>query len=340
MENKYQRKQIVPKSTKADKMFYMRPPSPTQAEKDADRLEELKEQFKINKCVNNVNGGSSSKINPIDRPTISRLLCIDTTFRHNYTTTKSSDFIYTCPENIKKVTSLKISAIEIPNNWYAFSDALMNNIFTVTDNITKVVYVFKIPEGNYTSDDISSITLIQVSPTTPGIPDKAITVDIITSKTTIFLRNTGNYTINFEVPGLLLQQTAGWSLGFRKSTYVGIKEITSEGSYSASFDNYFFVDVDDYQSNFVTDAVVSVTHGLNGVPFYLGNTIMARIPVTTNSNSVMFNNGSDLLFKTREYFGPVKLEKLRIRLLNKFGHVIDMNQNDYSIAFEIKENYN
>jgi hypothetical protein len=191
MENKYQRKQIVPKSTKADKMFYLRPPSPTQAEKDADRLEELKEQFKINKCVSNVDGGSSSKINPIDRTTISRLLCIDTTFRHNYATTKSSDFIYTCPENIKKVTSLKISAIEIPNNWYAFSDALMNNIFTVTDNITKVVYVFKIPEGNYTSDDISSITLIQVSPITPGIPDKAITVDIITSKTTIFLRNTG-----------------------------------------------------------------------------------------------------------------------------------------------------
>ena len=44
--------------------------------------------------------------------------------------------------------------------------------------------------------------------------------------------------------------------------------------------------------------------------------------------------------KTREYFGPVKLEKLRIRLLNKFGHVIDMNQNDFSISFEIKENYN
>ena len=67
---------------------------------------------------------------------------------------------------------------------------------------------------------------------------------------------------------------------------------------------------------------------------------MAKIPITTNANSVMFNNGSDLLFKTRDYFGPVKLEKLRIRLLNKFGQVLDMNHNDFSIAFEIKENYN
>lgn len=326
------------KSTRADKEIYDRL-SLSKAETEAKR-HALEEEYKINKCIHNVEGGSSHKINPIDRPTISRLLCIDTVFRHNYTTTKSSDFVYTCPENIKKVTSLKISSIEIPNAWYSFSDAVMNNIFIVTDNIAKIDYVFKIPEGNYTSDDMSTVSLVQVSPPTPGILNKSITIDVVTAKTTLFLNTSGNYTVNFEVPGLLPQQTAGWLLGFRKSKYTGIKECTSEGSYSSAFDNYFFVDVDDYQSNFVTDAVVSVTQGLNGVPFYLGNTIMARIPVTTNSNTVMFNNGSDLLFKTREYFGPVKLEKLRIRILNKFGQVIDMNQNDFSISFEIKENYN
>jgi hypothetical protein len=337
MDPRMVRSKLIQKSTPSDKAKYEKLALPTQAEKDAERLEELKEQFKMN----SVNlDGSSNKINPIDRKTISRLLCIDTTFRHNYTTTKSSDFVYTCPENIKKVTSLKISSIEIPNNWYSFSDTLMNNQFKVTDNITKIVYVFKIPEGNYTSDDISSIELIQVSPTTPGILNKTLTVDMNTSKTTLFFNTSGNYTVEFDVTGLLPQQTAGWSLGFRKSKYIGIKECTSEGSYSASFDNYFFVDVDDYHSNFVTDSVVSVTHSLTGVPFYLANTIMARIPITTNSNSVMFNNGSDLIFKTRDYFGPVKLEKLRIRLLNRFGNVIDMNNNDYSISFEIKENYN
>jgi hypothetical protein len=323
---------FVQKSTKADRPHLRIPP-------ENDPIDELKEKFKQDKCIT-AEGGSSSKINPIDRPFITRLLCVDTVFRPHYSTTKSTDFVYTFPENIKKVISLKISAIEIPNTWYFFSDDLMNNIFTVIDNITKITYVFKIPEGNYTSDDMSDVTLVQLSPTTSGIPSRKITVDIITSKTTLYFNNTGNYTVDFGVPGLLLQQTLGWSLGFRKQTYTSIRSIVSEGSYSSSFDNYFFIDVDDYQSNFVTDAVVSVTHGLNGVPFYLGNTIMARIPITTNANSVMFNNGSDLLFKTREYFGPVKLEKLKIRLLNKFGQVIDMNNNDFSIAFEIKENYN
>jgi len=323
---------FVQKSTKSDRPHLRTPP-------DTDTLEELKEQFKKDKCVT-PEGGSSSKINPIDRTSITRLLCVDTTFRPNYATTKSTDFVYTCPENIKKVTSLKISAIELPNTWYFFSDSMLNNLFTVLDNITKITYVFKIPEGNYTSDDMSDVTLIQVSPATPSLSTIKLRVDIITSKTTLTINVTGNYSVDFGVPGLLLQQTAGWSLGFRKQTYKSIRSCVSEGSYSSSFDNYFFIDVDDYQSNFVTDAVVSVTQGLNGTPFYLGNTIMARVPITTNANSVMFNNGSDLLFKTREYFGPVKLEKLRIRLLNKFGHVIDMNHNDFSIAFEIKENYN
>ena len=61
-----------------------------------------------------------TNINPIERKILSRLLSIDTTFRPQYTYTKSSDFIYACPEYIKNVISLKISSIEIQNSWYMF----------------------------------------------------------------------------------------------------------------------------------------------------------------------------------------------------------------------------
>jgi hypothetical protein len=272
-----------------------------------------------------------SMINPLSRPVITRLICVDTIFRPQYAYTKPSDFIYTCPEYVKNVTSLKISSIEIQHAWYNFSDSILSNIFNISylDNI----YTIKIQEGNYDAFTISDAVLSN-NPITLQI---TISTDVSTARTTI----QGNvpFSINFGVTGLLLQQTAGWSLGFRKQIYEGASSYTSEGAYGSSFDNYVFVDVDDFHSNFLTDAVVSVTQGLNGSPFYLGNTIMAKIPVTTNSNTILFNNGSDLLFKTREYFGPVKLERLRIRLLNKFGAVIDMNDNDYSIAFEIKESY-
>jgi hypothetical protein len=272
-----------------------------------------------------------SMINPLSRPVITRLVCVDTLFRPQYAYTKSSDFIYTCPEYVKNVTSLKISSIEIQNSWYNFSDSILSNIFNIS--YLDTLYTVKIKEGNYDAFTITDAVLIN----NPGTLQLTITTDVSTARTTI----QGNvpFSINFGVSGLLLQQTAGWSLGFRKQIYEGASSYTSEGAYGASFDNYIFVDVDDFHSNFLTDAVVSVTQGLNGSPFYLGNTIMAKIPITTNSNTILFNNGSDLLFKTREYFGPVKLERLRIRLLNKFGTVIDMNDNDYSIAFEIKESY-
>jgi hypothetical protein len=65
---------------------------------------------------------------------------------------------------------------------------------------------------------------------------------------------------------------------------------------------------------------------------------MARIPISSNFNTIVMNNASDGLFKTRDYFGPVRLERFRIRLLNRFGIVIQM-ADDYSIAFEIKELY-
>jgi len=279
---------------------------------------------------------SFTMINPLDRPVVTRLICVDTTFRPQYSYTKSTDFIYACPEYVKNVTSLKISSIELPYSWYQFSDSASNNIFNIT--YLNTLYTIKIKEGNYDAYTISTDATL-TNADTGGVPPITLTIttNLSTAKTTI--TGSSPFSINFGVSGLLLQQTAGWSLGFRNQIYEGASSYTSEGSYGSAFDDYLFVDVDDFHSNFLTDAVVSVTQGLNGTPFYLGNTIMAKIPVNANSNTILFNNGSDMLFKTREYFGPVKLERLRIRLLDKFGSVIDLNNNDYSIAFEIKESY-
>jgi hypothetical protein len=66
---------------------------------------------------------------------------------------------------------------------------------------------------------------------------------------------------------------------------------------------------------------------------------MARIPVTGPYNSIIVNNSLDCIFTKREYFGPVKLEKMNIRLLDRFGKVIDLVNNDYSLVFEVVQLY-
>ena len=49
-------------------------------------------------------------------------------------------------------------------------------------------------------------------------------------------------------------------------------------------------------------------------------------------------DASESLFK-RKYFGPVDLMKLRIRLLDKFGRVVDLNKSDYSLTIMIEQLY-
>jgi hypothetical protein len=147
-----------------------------------------------------------------------------------------------------------------------------------------------------------------------------------------------------------LQTTLGWFMGFRKPSYIVTQINTfvdnvsfagksvvylgflqSESSYGSSLHNYVFVEINDYNKNFITDSVVSMTNNA-----YIGNNIIARIHITSGSNNVVFNNTADLIFKMREYLGPVNIKRLAIRLLNKFGDPIDLNNNDFSLALEFK----
>ena len=270
-------------------------------------------------------------INPLEKRIITKIICIDSIFRPQYEKTTSTDFIYTFPEHQNNVVSMKIASIEIPNMWYMFSNTKQNNSFTIIQNDIHTVNT--IPEGNYLSDTFNNVIMLS------GLANGTINVSSITSKTTI--QSTSPFSINFTGS---IYNNCGWMLGFKETSYVSTKittnvyQIQSESSFGSTIPNYLFVEVDDYHNNFITDAVVSVTR-TTGTPTYLGKNIMAKIPVPTPFNTIMTNNASDLLFKKRDYFGPVRLERLKIRLVDRFGNNIDLNQNDYSITIELIELY-
>jgi hypothetical protein len=108
----------------------------------------------------------------------------------------------------------------------------------------------------------------------------------------------------------------------------------SESSYGNSMVNYFFIDVDDFHKNYAANMHLSST-----ADSYIGNTIMGRVQVISGFNTILTNTSNDYVFKTREYFGPIKLEKLLIRIINRFGDVININGNDYSMLLEIEQLY-
>ena len=206
-----------------------------------------------------------------------------------------------------------------------------------------------------------------------GLKFLCFDVDSITTRTTIRARHsteTGNSPYNvtdsyyspnfyFEVDFNTIDETEnnenafkktlGWFLGFRKSAYLidqtnvytdnitdsngGITYIyylQSESSYGSTIQNYIYIDLNDFNRNESTDTFTAPTE--NG---YIGNNVIARISISTLFNSTLFDNASDRVYKQRDYFGPVRISKMQIKLLNKFGDLIDLNYNDFSMALEL-----
>jgi hypothetical protein len=268
--------------------------------------------------------------NPIEKRLISKFISIDTLFRSNYNYTKPTDFTYTFPESINNVVSLQIKSFEIPYVWFNISAAQKNNSFTI--QIEEDIFSCILPDGTYKSD-ILILALNEILPS--GINAEAFGEQITILND---ISNNVIFSLNFESESII---SLGNILGFQNTMYSGLISYQAETFIGAGImNNYLFIDVDDFHNNHTTDAIISIVHN-NTTPSYLGNNIMGRIPILDINavNSLITNNNINSILKKRDYFGPVKLEKMNIRILNKFGEVIDLNKNNYSIVFEIIQLY-
>jgi hypothetical protein len=240
----------------------------------------------------------------------------------------------------------------------------------MSDNFTNLLNLLFIKQGNgleYLIADIDSDTSKTII--------RAVTSDDITNDSTgllthaafdpanLYYSPTFFFTLNFfpnkeaYVEDNQLgefQRTVGWYLGFRKYKYT-IKEadtveqitysatymplfykcgIESESSYGTTRENYIFLSIDDFKNNAICQPIISSTRNS-----YIGDNILARITINSIPNTVTYDNGMDKIFKTREYMGPVTIEKLKITLLNKYGDVIDLNSNNISFTLELTKLY-
>jgi len=217
-----------------------------------------------------------------------------------------------------------------------------------------------IPDGNYLSN--AFVTMLNNVLKTKGAT--FIIVEIKQSNIVFRARNISDgsspfdpasptyspnfeFKLDFEVQGKRLNSSAGWGMGFRSDVYHGTSDfvdletnltyknyVVSESSYGSNVDNYLFLEVDDFHNNFQTDTIISTNS-----TSYVGKNILARIVLNGGSFTIIQNNGNDGMFKKREYLGPVRIERLNFRLLDKHGDVVDLISNDYSFALEFTTIY-
>jgi hypothetical protein len=140
-----------------------------------------------------------------------------------------------------------------------------------------------------------------------------------------------------------IQMRLGWQLGFRAAEYVAKPPnaaCVSEGICLTCGPRYGFIAIDDHQKNTGPSFMVAYANSV------LQDNIITRINLAELQADVgVYQSASDpglstQLNRTREYFGPVDIQRLHISLFDEFGRIIDLNNMDWSITLAFETLYN
>ncbi len=302
-------------------------------------LKELKVKNVINVHENNIAKGN---INPIQRTTQLINIHLNSCFRENYYRSSPTNFKYHIPNGtIQNILSIKLSSIEIPNSWYLFSYKKNNNRFKIEiTNCNKCsIHEIVIPDGNYDRDQLVFFLNDKyfINSANPLLKNIEFEIDKFTNKS--YFKLTNNAPSDFEfnlhfvddnIDNIL--ETCGWILGFRLANYLKINDIvSSEGLFDGAGDKYIYLSINDYQQNYNENNIVC----FDGTSTY--DNIIAKIPMINGKFSFIINeNNYNPLIKIRKYNGPVNLNKLEIKLFDKFNNIIDLNNMDWSFSLELE----
>ena len=317
-------------------------------------------------------------INPINVRTITQAISIDSRFRPNYYASKSTNFNVILPSIQKNVISMRVTSIEIPITYYAVSKSSGNSTCLIMDlSNNGHGWVLSLPDGNYEQawaknsnaaniETCMNNAIINAIPvtinangiTTPDltgvhltVDDLNFTIDHISGKCFFTavggILATKGFVLRFNVDtnGNLnldanIQMRLGWQLGFRAAEYTAATKCVSEGICLVVGPRYGFISIDDHQKN------TGPTHLVNYANSVLQDNIITRINLAElQADFGVYQSSSDpglstQLNRTREYFGPVDIQRLHIALYDEFGRVIDLNNMDWSLTLAFEMLYN
>lgn len=309
------------------------------------------------------------RLNPLNKRTITKCVTIDSRFRNNIYSGQSSDFIVQLPTKLNKVVSMQLASFEIPLCFYGISEFYGNNYFTITVNYNDLsnnlipqtrTQTIVVPDGNYNPNDLVDAINLLMSPnlvnTCSPDPNNVFTyvnfvLDINgngsgTGKLTLKpvglkQANITNITLDFSKDKSGTNNNSqtnivskiGWNLGFIQATYSGATQYQAEAIIEPSSTKYIFLGIDDF-NNSSHDNFVNVNTDTR-----LNKDIIARISLKGTNFSILMENNMNMVSEPRTYFGPVDIQKLRVRLYDEFGRTVQMNNANFSFCINVKMLY-
>ena len=295
-------------------------------------------------------------VNPIKRETIKNTLILSSKYAIGNSTT---DYSVTLTEPLTNVISLKVAGLELTNFYYNISKYLNNNFFTIhtylrntvtgeisNKNTSKIIF----QDGYYNLDTFTSNLQSQL--------DENSNTNMITTTYNI-LKGKINFTLKSELPTDPPENSEylfdldffsgdlsvkyygiGWYLGYInnyydfKTSYSNGNDINKDVGFNPekpldfSGTKFFLLEITDFNNNSPQVLLYNTK--------YNSSDLMAKIPNTATLSNIIYDDSSDRVFKTRKDFGPVKLQKLRLRLLDEYVIIVDMNNSDFSVTLEVE----
>jgi len=302
-------------------------------------------------------------INPINIRSIKRTINLDSRFRKNYYNSMSSNYTIQLPVCVKKTVSMRLTSLEIPISFYVVSKYNDNSYFKIEwePDVSGGGYqksgIVMIPDGNYEPFWQDTTTAVDISytinkyihaldPTDSTLQNIIFNVDRVSGKSCFAWKTPGITPTNFKVTfgvdqagnsdiNTNLQLKLGWLLGFRTTSYEG-KSLVSEGICYMKGPRYAFLSIKDFQNSSSNYFISAFSSSM------LQDDILARINLGFIQQSQgIYQSGQDDGFSTqinrqRNYFGPVDIEKLEIKLVDEYGRIIDLNNMDWSFALTME----
>lgn len=284
----------------------------------------------------------------------------------NYDSTWSSDTRLSRTENMVNdaLSFATPGAINEKGKFAKFRDPSNNYLNGI--NVIDKKETTKTTDISFTYNNITGIAVTKSETTSRNNPngDLRYTIDRI-SKKSVFAggRNNTSYTeasanllqisalrFNVDENGNLdtnanIQTKLGWTLGFRGAEYILAEQSSmgtttavsavSEGIPFLSGTRYAFLSINDYQNNARPSFLVAYGDSTKT------DNIMARINLSYGQNLHQRDSGfTHNSNRTREYFGPVDIQRLTIELKDEFGRIIDLNNMDWSFTLAFEKKFN
>jgi hypothetical protein len=274
---------------------------------------------------------ASGIINPLKKKTITNTFAINTIFRDN-DSKSASDCIFNLPYTIKDVISMKLVSIELPKVIYLVNDGF--NIIYFNEQLTGIEGSVVFPEGNYDLIALETMMTNEINFQLGTINRFSVIIDPITLKTTIS-NSTNNFNMIFpnKTSDVYFYKSIGWTVGYRHmDIYVNKNSYISESLFNSCPTNYLFLEINDFNYSSASRLI-----GLF-LDNFLDKNILAKIPYKSCPSDIcntLFINNENLICATRNYFGPIHLQKLAIRLLNQYGEIVDLHGRDFSFTLEM-----